>query len=71
MKQSAPILLVALAGCLSIGCGSSDAGVVKTAPVPVDQVIQRVENDKFMPADQKAAVIARLRSHPVPDKTTQ
>jgi hypothetical protein len=72
MKKLTLILcgLSAIVAALS-GCSDpAEANAVKTAPLPTSQMVDRIKNDPHMPEDQKQAALARIQSHPVPDKTT-
>jgi len=72
MKQLILFVVVVSVGAVLAGCsdpGEKDA--IKTAPMPASAMADRInaiKNDPHMPEDQKAAALARLNSHPVPDK---
>jgi len=59
--------LLAVALAVTAGCDQTEASAQKTAPVPADQMIKRIQDDPHMPADQKAAAIARLQTKSMPD----
>jgi hypothetical protein len=73
MKKTLVISVFALVAVsvFTIGCGK-DPGTIETYdPVAVKNAeVQRIQNEKFMPADQKAAALARLGVRPVYDKKT-
>ncbi len=58
------VCLVPLAGCSA----SADAPIQQVAPNTADLEIKRIQDEKFMPPEAKAAAIARIKSRPVPDK---
>jgi hypothetical protein len=70
------ILLIALVGLaglvVSAGCQPANEALAHpTPPANRDDLVKAIQNEPGMPADQKAAAIARINSHPVPDQPTK
>jgi len=65
LKTTVSIVGIGVAAFM-VGCAEPTIDATKTASTAAQSTIQHIQDNPNMPADQKAAALARLGSKPVP-----